>query len=170
VPDNCQDSDDDNDLYYDPNAKAPPAANPDEPRFVMGLPTPLRPNNYLPQQAPPAYLQQTRRDLEDREATKQWLDQCYLPQPVLLAPRPHRENVRQRRMPLDNIYGDVPSTEAWHKKEREICHDQRKEATAREPSPMEASLPYAESPIREPSSMREDDPNVVIDSSNWISQ
>jgi hypothetical protein len=35
---------------------------------------------------------------------------------------------------------------------------------------MEASPPRAESPIREPSPMREDDPNVVIDSSNWISQ
>jgi hypothetical protein len=35
---------------------------------------------------------------------------------------------------------------------------------------MEASPPRAESPTREPSPMREDDPDVVIDSSNWISQ
>jgi hypothetical protein len=73
-------------------------------------------------------------------------------------------------MPPDNVYSDVPSTEAWRKQEKEICRDQRKEAAAREPSPMEASLPRAESPIREPSLMREDDPDVVIDSSNWISQ
>jgi transposase InsO family protein len=46
--DNHQDSDDDDDLYYDPNAKAPPVANPDEPRFVMGPPAPPRPNDYLP--------------------------------------------------------------------------------------------------------------------------
>jgi hypothetical protein len=46
APDNCQDSDDDDDLYYDP--KAPPqAANPDEPRFVMRPPAPPRPNDYL---------------------------------------------------------------------------------------------------------------------------
>jgi hypothetical protein len=48
APDNCQDSDDDHNLYYDPNTKAPPAANPNEPRFVMGLPALLRSNNYLP--------------------------------------------------------------------------------------------------------------------------
>jgi hypothetical protein len=35
---------------------------------------------------------------------------------------------------------------------------------------MEASPPHAELPIREPSPMREDDPDIVIDSSNWISQ
>jgi hypothetical protein len=35
---------------------------------------------------------------------------------------------------------------------------------------MEASPPHTELPIREPSLIREDDPNVVIDSSNWISQ
>jgi hypothetical protein len=35
---------------------------------------------------------------------------------------------------------------------------------------MEASLLRAESLIRKPSPMREDDPDVVIDSSNWISQ
>jgi hypothetical protein len=35
---------------------------------------------------------------------------------------------------------------------------------------MEASLLHAESPIREPSLIKEDDPDVVINSSNWISQ
>jgi hypothetical protein len=49
-------------------------ANSAEPRFVIGLPAPLRLSNYLPQQAPLAYLQQIMHDLGDREATKQWLD------------------------------------------------------------------------------------------------
>jgi hypothetical protein len=35
---------------------------------------------------------------------------------------------------------------------------------------MEASPLHIELPIREPSFMREDDPDVVIDSLNWISQ
>jgi hypothetical protein len=164
--DNCQDSDDDNDINYDPNAKAPPVANPDKPRFVMGLPAPSRPNNYLSQQASPAHLQRTRCDLKDREATKQWLDQCYPPQSVSSAPRPHRENAKQWQMPPDNVYDNFPSIEAWCKQEREICCDQCEEATAREPTLMEASPPHAELPIREPSPMREDDLNVVIDSSN----
>jgi hypothetical protein len=73
-------------------------------------------------------------------------------------------------MPPDNVYGDVPPTEAWRKQEKEIRHDRREEAAARESSPMEASPPRAESPIRESSPMREDDPDVVIDSSNWITQ
>jgi hypothetical protein len=73
-------------------------------------------------------------------------------------------------MPPDNVYGDVPPTEAWRKQEKEIRHDRREEAAAREPSSMEASPPQAESPIRESSLMREDDLDVVIDSSNWISQ
>jgi hypothetical protein len=47
--DNHQDSNDDNNLYYDPNAKASPAANPDEPRFVMRLSAPPKPSNYLSQ-------------------------------------------------------------------------------------------------------------------------
>jgi hypothetical protein len=170
APDNHQDSDDDDDLYYDPNAKTPPAANPDEPRFIMRLPAPSRPNNYLPRQAPPAHLRQTRHDLEDREAIKRWLDQRYPPQPVSPASRPHRENAEQWRMLPDNVYGDVPPTEAWRKQDKEICHDQQEEAAAREPSPMEASLLRAELPIRESSPMREDDPDVVIDSLNWISQ
>jgi hypothetical protein len=73
-------------------------------------------------------------------------------------------------MPLDNVYSDVPPTEAWRKQEKEIRRNRHEEAAAREPSPMEASPPRAELPIREPSPMREDDPDVVIDSSNWISQ
>jgi hypothetical protein len=79
VPDNHQNSDNDDNLYYDPNAKASLAANPDEPRFIMGPPAPSRPSNNLPQQTSPAHLQQTRHNLEDREATKQWLDQHYPP-------------------------------------------------------------------------------------------
>jgi hypothetical protein len=73
-------------------------------------------------------------------------------------------------MPPDNVYGDVPPTEAWRKQEKEIRRDRCEEAAAREPSPMEANPPRAESPIREPSPMRENDPDVVIDSSNWIFQ
>jgi hypothetical protein len=34
-----------------------------------------------------------------------------------------KENARQWRMPPDNVYGDVPPTEAWRKQEREICHN-----------------------------------------------
>jgi hypothetical protein len=45
APDNRQDSDNDDDLYYNP--KAPPAANPDESRFIMGPPAPPRTNDYL---------------------------------------------------------------------------------------------------------------------------
>jgi hypothetical protein len=98
-------------------------------------------------------LRRTRRDLEDREATKRWLDQRYPPQPVSHAPRPRRENAGQWRMPPDNIYGDVPSIEAWRKQEKEIHRNRQEEAAAREPSLMEASPPCAESPIREPSLM-----------------
>jgi hypothetical protein len=89
----------------------------------MGPPAPPRPNDYLPRYAPPAHLRRIRRDLEDREATKQWLDKRYPPQPVPPAPRPRRENAGQRRMPPDNVYGDVPPIEAWRKQEKEICRD-----------------------------------------------
>jgi hypothetical protein len=47
APDNCQDSNNDDNFYYDPNAKALPVANSDEPRFIIELPAPSRLSNYL---------------------------------------------------------------------------------------------------------------------------
>jgi hypothetical protein len=70
----------------------------------------------------------------------------------------------------DNIYGHVSLTEAWCKQKRKICYNQHEEAAARKSSLMEASPPCAELPIREPSLMREDDSNIIIDSLNWIFQ
>lgn len=146
-----QDGDDD-DLYADPQPQ-PPA---DEPHFVMGPPPP-RQEYYRPPSPLPKPRRNTPRNLDERRQVKEWIDQRYPVQPPALqpvppAPRPRRENAGQRHVP-DNVYGDVPATEAWRRQEQQICQDRREEAAARS-SPLEKDV--------------DDDQPMDIDSNRWI--
>ena len=185
-----QDNSDDDDLYGDlpppPKEHFPPQRDdPNEPRFVMGPPPP--PKHWSEYRLPnPA--RNSPQDQEDRRRARDWVEERYRqpppePVPVPDAPRPRRQNAGQRRVP-DNVYGDVPPTEAWRQQDKEIRRDRREEESARIPQP--APSPHGTVPSQDGSSredvqvpmdqdapdshMDHDYPDAPMDSARWIQQ